>query len=223
MASRFTTRPGQCLITQPGLLSVARQAVNLVTAAPKVNVGSPLARHAWVSSSATSTTQATAVNRGRAGRPRLGRKGVLGSSSLVTLSTQAYGCALIKNKYRTNQILHRLSTSIVDVAFLGRPWQCGHPQGLVHSLLFLDSGARHETTGWWGGKIRAGKLERLNMRKSHPAVSSPGLSASPWLPVAARAKDLKKQKNKKDADNSPDKSASRHVSVCFTRAEQPAA
>lgn len=72
-----------------------------------------------------------------------------------------------------------------------------------------------------GGEIRAGKklnLEPLDMRKSHPAVSSPGLFASPWPPVAARARDKKTVQ----ATGQAPQPGSPPTSTCFTRAGKPA-
>lgn len=83
-----------------------------------------------------------------------------------------------------------------------------------------------------GGKIRAEKklnLEPLDVRKSHPVVSSPGLFASPWPPVAARAKDKKvqtagqtTQQASQQASKPASKQASKQASMCFKRAERPA-
>lgn len=115
----------------------------------------------------------------------------------ITLSTQACGCTMINDRYRTNQITHPLSPSIVDVSFPGCPAHRGLPQGLVRWLCLLVP-ARTPRHDWMvGGEIRAQK--KLNLRSlctcANPTLRSqaPACLLHLGLPWRRGPKDKKVQ------------------------------
>ena len=161
------------------------------------------------------------------GWPAMAKKGcpwVLGSlgswvlGSSVTLFTQACGCTLIKEQIpdqpKSSIHCHRASSTFLFSA-------ARVIAGLSSLALFSEIQAQATPGLDGGGQIRAQKklsLDPLELRKSHPAVSSPGLFASPWPPVAARARDNKIEGR---TDSRP-RRLSRPASICFTRAAKPA-